>query len=211
MKNDYLIVMADIIASRQLDQAVGMTHFQQLVTSVNRECKSALLSPLTITLGDEFQGILKENSGLPKLVFELEEQALMLGAGFKLRYVFYEGIIDTPINHEVAYGMMGAGLTNARAQLTAIKRTGRRFNVFLAAAEKSAVLNNAFLLFQEIVDSWRREQDHQLIFSFLATEDYKQVAERLKKDRSLMWRRRKSLRIEEYLAIKKVLEYLAAT
>lgn len=211
MKNDYLIVMADIVASRELDQAAAMKHFQQLVNIVNKKSGQALISPLTITLGDEFQGIVRGISDLPALVFELEEQALMLGTGFKLRYVFYEGKIDTPINHEVAHGMMGTGLTHAREELTAIKRTAQRFNVFLGAVGKSAALNNALLVFQEIVDSWRREQDHQLILAFLTTADYKQVAENLKKDRSLVWRRKKSLRIAEYLAIKKVLEYLAQT
>ena len=211
MKKDYFIVMADIMASRKLDQATAMKEFQQLVAAVNRKCQPVLLSPLTITLGDEFQGIIQKIEDLPNLVFELEEQALMLNVGFELRYVFYQGKIDTPINHEIAYGMMGRGLTYAREELTALKRSNRRFRVFLNAVEKSVVLDNALLVFQEIIDGWQRGRDHLLLSAFLTTTDYKQVAEDLKKDRSLMWRRRKSLRIAEYLAMKKVLEYLAAT
>ena len=179
MKNDYLIVMADIVASGGLDQALTMQQFQQLVEAVNAKLGEALISPLTITLGDEFQGIIREIAGLPQLVFALEEQALSLGTGFKLRYIFYEGKIDTPINHEVAYGMMGAGLTQARAELMTGKRTARRFSVVLKDAEKSAALSDALLVFQGIVDSWRPEPDHRLVFAFLGTTDYKQVAENL--------------------------------
>jgi len=43
---------------------------------------------------------------------------------------------------------------------------------------------------------------------FLQQKDYKQVAEELNKDRSLMWKREKSLKLDQYFATKEIIKYI---
>lgn len=201
--------MADIVNSRELDQAEAMVEFKKIVALVNENWEKDILSPLTITLGDEFQGLIKELRSALTIIFALEEGLIMLNAKFKLRYVLYEGTIDTPINLKVAYGMMGDGLTHAREALDASKHSDRRFNVTLKEFKQSQVLNNTLFLYQKLVDNWNHK-DYNLIVNFVLFEDYKKVAKELGKDRSLMWKRRRSLRIDEYLSIKEIASYLVS-
>jgi len=208
MKSDYLVLMADIIKSRDFDQKNAMEGFHEIVHSVNKQWRGSLLSPLTITLGDEFQGIVRGMGDIADVVFALEEQSVIDGIEFKLRYALYQGAVDTPINKHLAYGMMGDGLTLARQRLSVMKRSSNRFHFSFRDDAKSKVINDSFLVFQSIVDKWNVDKDYYLVASFLKEQDYKDVAVTLEKDRSLMWRRMKSLQMEEYLAMKKVISYL---
>ena len=210
MKPEYLILMADIVDSRDLDQADTMEVFSEVVHRVNKGWKDYLLSPLTITLGDEFQGIINKQNNVSDIVFDLEEQLIRQGVEFKLRYVLWQGKIDTPINRHIAYGMMGEGLTQARERLALMKRTSNRFYFYLEDKEKSNIINDAFIVFQSIIDNWNSAKDYNLIPTFLDTQDYKEAALELNKDRSLMWRRMKSLKMDDYFAMKKVIAYLLA-
>jgi hypothetical protein len=118
MKNkEHIVLMADIIDSRKNDQNELMLKFRNVTEEINKSHKKGILSPMTITLGDEFQGVVKNISAAINLILELEEKLMLNNAGFKLRYVLYEGKIDTPINDKIAYGMLGEGLTKAREAL----------------------------------------------------------------------------------------------
>ena len=51
--------------------------------------------------------------------------------------------------------------------------------------------------------------DYELVTEFLKGGDYKTVAEKLKKKPSLIWKRKRSLKIREYKAIKTLIRRLA--
>ncbi len=68
-------------------------------------------------------------------------------------------------------------------------------------------MNLLFSIYQSIVDSWK-PKEFKLVAEFLKEKDYKVVARKLKKDPSLMWRRKKSLKINEYIAVKKLINLL---
>lgn len=206
---DYIILMADIINSGDKNSKQLMIDFQNVVADVNQKNKSLLLSPLTITLGDEFQGVAKNIKSAISLLFLLQERIIKLGAHFKLRYVIVEGAIDTPINEEVAHGMLGEGLTKARKLLEMSKGDERNYHFDLKKMKKAEALEDSLFLYQNIVDGWNLMRDDDLIVKFIELDDYKKVAEKLDKTRSLMWKRRKSLRIEEYFSVKKVINYIA--
>lgn len=206
---DYIILMADIINSGEKNSKQLMVDFQNVVVDINQQNKSLLLSPLTITLGDEFQGIAKNIKSAISLLFLLQEKIIKLGAHFKLRYVIVEGAIDTPINENIAYGMLGEGLTKARKLLEASKSEDENYHFELKDAKKSEALTHSLYLYQSIVDGWNLERDEELLNGFIELDDYKKVAEKLGKTRSQIWKRRKSLQIAEYFSVKKVINYIA--
>ncbi|OMP76727.1 hypothetical protein BW716_23310 [[Flexibacter] sp. ATCC 35208] len=99
-------------------------------------------------------------------------------------------------------------MTEARSFLTELKSANDRFYVTISDTEKSEVINNAFRVYQGIIDDWQVDNDFEIVSSFLENTDYKIVAEKLNKNRSLMWKREKSLRYKEYVSLKQVIYYL---
>ncbi|MFT2007576.1 SatD family protein [Pontibacter sp. 13R65] len=206
----YFILMADIISSSRHKGDLLMKQFKEVVNTVNEKHKELLLSPLTITLGDEFQGVALNLEAAIKVIVALEEVIVLQYKPFKLRYVLNFGQIETPINHEIAYGMLGNGLTEARELLEQVKHhRGERFIVKTGNQRQSITLQKTFILYQWLVDAWK-PADSQLIGAFLQESDYKVVAEQLGKVRSLMWKREKSLKIKEYLAARDLLHLIAS-
>lgn len=202
------ILMADIRNSsgqnaRKLSQA-----FKRLVQEANNRFRSRLLSPLTITLGDEFQGIPDSFLTGIEIILYLEEQILHQGLSIQLRYVLLRGKIETPLNKKIAHGMMGAGLSAARAHLEVMKDQADRFWVQSGKPDRDHALNQALHIFQGIIDSWK-PTDYTLVSTFLRLEDYKAVARKLKLNPSTTWRRRKTLRLSWYAASKDLMLFLA--
>lgn len=207
IKEKYYILMADIIGSGNHEGYALMKDFKEIIESINKENKERLLSPLTITLGDEFQGISRSLKDAISLIIKIEEKMVHAQKNIKLRYVLYHGSIDTEINPDIAYGMLGEGLTNARHLLESLKGERRdRFNISLESNPYLAeIMDLAFVGFQAIIDDWKFK-DFELISSFLHFKgDYKKVAEEVKKDNSSVFRRRDSLQIEEYFSSRRLL------
>jgi SatD family (SatD) len=204
----YLILMGDVIGSRNKDQSTLINGFKEIIQMVNKEKKTDFLSPMTITLGDEFQSVINDLPAALDIILKIEEKIVAGGKDFKLRYILEEGEIETPLNHKIAYGMLGSGLTSARERLESSKNDKARFVLQLVNKKRSRALNAAFLVFQGIIDDWKINKDYTIIGMFLQHKDYKQVAEQAHKDRSLMWKRARSLKLDEYFAIKEIIKYI---
>lgn len=197
--------MADIIDSRKTDQNKLITELKMVVDAINGTWKRSILSPLTITLGDEFQCIVMDIETSFKLVFEIEEFIIARSLQIKLRYVINYGKIETPINGNIAYEMLGSGLTQAREQLNLMKPNLNRFRLLNNTTEKSLhVLNDLFFLYISYIDSWK-SAENQMISEFLNGKDYKIVAAHLGMNKSSTWRRFKTLKIEEYNTTKNLI------
>ena len=207
-KGNYIILMADIINSREANQALLMQSFKEVIHKINEDQKDLILSPLTITLGDEFQAIFSKLSDAIEVLISLEEKKILENKRFQLRYIIVEGAIETPINRKIAYEMLGEGLTRARTLLNKAKAGKTNYTVDLKDKARSKALEDAFLVFSSIKSKWDKEEDLPAIRGFLRNEDYKIIADALHKDRSQIWRKEKSLQISQYLAIRSVIKYI---
>jgi hypothetical protein len=106
----------------------------------------------------------------------------------------------------VAHGMMGSGLTLARQQLTHKQRSRPQFQFALGDGDVALTraLNRYFRLVELLTKEWKGK-DCPLVLEFISSESNSELALKLNKDRSLIWKRRKSLRIEEYLILKELI------
>lgn len=199
-----IILMADVIGSSKQDAKHLMKDFRAVVESVNKKLDKGIVSPLTITLGDEFQGVVKNAHEAVKVILGLEASIMELEKPFKLRYVLHEGKIDTSINKNKAYEMLGPGLTEAREKLNSLKSTRKRFHVSLHDQSLNEQVNLMFTIYQGIADRWTKGQ-LKVVNAFMEFGDYKKVAEKLKKDPSVIWRRKKHLMIDEYNSVKELM------
>ncbi len=204
----HYILMADIIKSSDQNPNVLMDAFRKVTSDINLKYKKEFESPITITLGDEFQSIVKSLKVGLEVIINLEEHLIEQKRKFKLRYVLNYGEIATPINPNIALQMYGEGLTKARSLLGSQKKEKDRFLIENIDAVLSRKINLTFNMYQSIVDEWKY-RDFKVIASFIKHKDYKKVAIELEKDRSLMWRREKSLNIKEYFIVKELIFLLA--
>lgn len=204
-KDNKIILMADIQDSGSKNSINIMDFFRQIVDEINAVFKKNIESPLTITLGDEFQGVVKNVPNAISIIYYIEELIVKNNIDFKLRYVINEGKIDTEINPIRSYEMLGKGLTDARNQLNELKKTKSRFFISLNSQPKNIVLNESFLVFQNIIDDWNIKKDQEILAHFIDLEDYKKVALAVNRDKSQIWKRNKNLNIDSYFAIKRVI------
>ena len=199
----YVILMGDVIGSRQLDATDLRRGIQRLLSICNRSMKEDILSPYTTTLGDEFQGVAASLRAAAECIFFFEEKRIASEYDFGLRYVAHCGEIQTPNNREIAYGMMGPGLTRARALLTERKRGQPRIYFDLPNKRLADNLTRLCRVIDGLTARWDR-QDYKLITDMLSTPANEAVASKYGKNRSQIWKRRRHLLIQEYLLTKSV-------
>ena len=206
----HYILMADIINSGKKEQKPLMEDFKNLIAEINQIYKADILSPLTITLGDEFQGVIKNLAASIQIILTLEENSIHNKLNFKLRYVLNQGEIETPVNEKIAYEMLGSGLTEARLKLNDSKYKKFRFNIAIDDLLQQSILNDAFIIFENITDKWSLKNDYELASNFIQFKDYKIVSEKMSKTRSLIWKREKTLHMESYNAAKNIIQTITS-
>jgi hypothetical protein len=108
--------MGDLIASeRSPDRARLHADFNAAVQAANRGADAALVSPLTITLGDEFQGLAV--TLVDALVLVRRLRLTLLAADVECRFAIGRVRLSSPVNRERAWNMMGEGLAETRDRL----------------------------------------------------------------------------------------------
>ncbi|WP_268033637.1 SatD family protein [Algoriphagus sp. PAP.12] len=203
---DYWILMGDIVGSSESDSISLQKEFSKLIGKINLEYKDQLKSPLTITLGDEFQGIVEDLKKSIQIIVRIEEEKWKLEYPILIRYSLGFGEISTPINSEIAFGMLGQGLSEVRNSLTELKVKEERIVLTGDIHDKEKVSLSLGLLLEKQED-WKWK-DHEVISGYFQGKDYKRVAEELDKDKSLIWRRFKSLGFVSYEKRKRLLEII---
>lgn len=199
------VLMADIVGSRKKNGQELMKAFAEMTSLVTVKKRKNFLSPITITLGDEFQCVVKTLRDGVEVVFLMEELIVRKKLNFKLRYVLHYGKIETEINPKTAHGMLGPGLTHARKLLSELKGKGRH-RVLISTSNDAGdkLMNDCFFIYTGYVDSWNIG-DYETIAMFWDLKDYKKVANKLCKDVSLLWRKEISIFIRQYATIKNVI------
>lgn len=202
------ILMADVVASGAKNQKQLMKDFKKLIGKINESYQDYILSPLTITLGDEFQCVLKDLDASINIIIHLEEAIIHEKINFQLRYILNQGNIETPINKTIAYEMLGQGLTDARQKLTDVKQNKQRFLISIENKFQQEILTDAFIIAENIIDKWDLEKDYEVVSNFIKLKDYKLVAEAVNKTRSQLWKREKTLNIESYNSVKNIIQLI---
>jgi len=200
---NYYVVMADVIASRSRDSSQLMEEFENLIGNANTVFSEGILSPLTITLGDEFQGVVSTLADALKVMIWLEEARLRGEFRSRLRYVVHYGEITTPLNRQLAYGMLGPGLAEAREALSDKSRRRSRFRIELPDRRLASQLSKLLDVLFALTRDWKCE-DASLLFDMILNQNNEAVAVAHGKNRSQIWKRRRNLYVDEYASLKNV-------
>lgn len=110
----YIAIIGDLKGSRQIkNRAQAQLQIKQALEGVNQAYPECIVSKLTLTLGDEFQALIKPEKRmihmLDELYTSLEEYPFRLGIGY--------GEISTAIDKNISIGADGEGFWQARAAI----------------------------------------------------------------------------------------------
>jgi hypothetical protein len=114
--SSYAVLMGDIVGSERAPSLKAVHKaFNRAVTNANEVNADHIASPLTITLGDEFQGLLISFASAWDAAVALRLE--LLAAKIRCRFVVGIAKLETPLNRKQAWNMMGSGLAVAREKL----------------------------------------------------------------------------------------------
>lgn len=200
---DCYILSAEIKLDKgQRLEATEIKQFIDFIETIIPNEPDLLYSKSMFNLNKEFQCALASLKGGLELIIIMEEALLIKEKPFSLQYVITYGDIEIPRHKNLFRGIMGYGLTLADLKMQKLRdsRTDRFF-VDIRDREESVFLTKLLSLYRKVYDSWRRK-DCKLVLNLITFWDYAFISKEMDKDRTLVWKRRKTLNIQEYNTIK---------
>lgn len=113
---NHTVLMGDIVESEKFPSREHLhVVFNRSVDAANQKHGDDIASPLTITLGDEFQGLFFSRVAAFRVAHEMRLE--LLREGVRCRFVVGDVHLETPLNKSSAWNMLGRGLAEARGRL----------------------------------------------------------------------------------------------
>lgn len=177
---DKLLVLIGDIEDSQSVQDGDREALQEILSdklqALNEEYKESIVSPYTITLGDEFQAVFDSADAIFVQMLKVMSVIHPMGIRFSLAV----GEIDTPINSEQAIGMDGPAFHEARNGIEMLKESGYLFNIDFEGEVSPGlkIINNSLQLLSGRIRGWNKRR---LIILHMMKEgyDYKEISEAL--------------------------------
>ncbi|MCK5671759.1 MAG: hypothetical protein KAH95_00190 [Spirochaetales bacterium] len=117
MNTNYLILIGDIIESKKIDdRAEVQRKLSSIFTKLNKNCNN-IISPFTITLGDEFQAVFNSSKGIIHSLLTISK----LIFPYEIRYSLAIGKLSTELNRKTSIGMDGPVFYSGRQGIENLK------------------------------------------------------------------------------------------
>lgn len=206
MGNQNLVaIIGDIIDSKNIENRNKIQEkLNKILNKVNQDYEGYIVSKWTITLGDEFQVLLKPNLEIFKMLdyisYEMEDINIRFGIGL--------GEIYTDINHEVSLGSDGPAYWNARDAIEFIHNNnnyGKSKISFKSDDKNDDIINNLIYYTDWMKENWTSTQKqvlNTLLKNNIYEDNFKQrpLARELGISESAISRRISSSGIRLYLS-----------
>jgi hypothetical protein len=119
----YIAVIGDIIESKKLpDRYEAQRKLKHVLEDVNAQYSEYIESRFMITLGDEFQGLLKNGEKATRIIEYIQIKMYPV----EIRFGVGIGKIDTEINPLMPFGADGSAYHNARRMINTLKSSQKR-------------------------------------------------------------------------------------
>lgn len=192
----YCAIIGDIIESRAMqDRSAVQIEIKEILEEINEEFKSEIASRFTITLGDEFQGLLKSSKHvmgiIDKIKIKFHPNKLRFGVGF--------GEMYTEIIADMAIGSDGPAYYAARKAVEDIKKSNKRYeqpdqdiqvyNYEVKDSYKFDLLNTSLSLCTLIEKGWTDKQREVITHLLLNDESQREIANAIGLKQSSVQRR----------------------
>ena len=201
----YLALIADVIDSKMVQERFDLQkQLEKTLQTMNELFGEFLASNFTLTLGDEFQALLKVDAP----VFQIIDTLRSLLTPTQLRFGIGLGEIVTDIDPLQSIGADGPAYWNARAAINLVHQKNDYGNTqiyFSSGKEKQDFFVNALIASGEAIRSgWRGSQEEillDLLKRCVYSENFSQqdLAQSLEINPSALSKRLKSSSIRVYL------------
>lgn len=172
----YIAVIGDIKDSKTLKNRMQTQEkLKETLNNINQKYERNISSRFTITLGDEFQGLLCSGERTLELINEIERSMHPV----KIRFGIGIGEITTEIDRNMAIGADGPGYYKARSAIDYLKQNEKRKQTDTAdirieiEGENQApetMINTILTLLSVIKESWSDRQ-REVIWDMLEHQD----------------------------------------
>ena len=201
----YLALIADVIDSKMVQARFNLQkQLEETLQTMNELFGEFLASNFTLTLGDEFQGLLKVDAPVFQIIDTLRSELTPT----QLRFGIGLGEIVTDIDPLQSIGADGPAYWNARAAINLIHQKNDYGNTqiyYSSGKEKQDFFVNALIASGEAIRSgWRGSQEEillDLLKRCVYSENFSQqdLAQSLAINPSALSKRLKSSSIRVYL------------
>ncbi|MEW4618574.1 SatD family protein [Streptococcus xiaochunlingii] len=201
----YLALIADVIDSKMVEERFDLQkQLEKTLQTMNELFGEFLASSFTLTLGDEFQALLKADAPVFQIIDTLRSELTPT----QLRFGIGLGEIVTDIDPLQSIGADGPAYWNARAAINLVHQKNDYGNTqiyFSCGKEKQDFFVNALIASGEAIRSgWRGSQEEillDLLKRCVYSENFSQqdLAQSLEINPSALSKRLKSSSIRVYL------------
>lgn len=169
-----IALIADIVNSRKIeDRDKFQQKLEDQLRALNKR-NANLLSPYTLTLGDEFQAVYSKADNLFNDVWEI-----MSGLyPHKARFALGVGTLTTPVNPKRAIGMDGPAFHFARNGISELKETSYLMKIAGEEIPHLSLLNNCLYLVSQSAANWSANR-FQVLTGLLKGWSRKKIAGQL--------------------------------
>ena len=201
----YLALIADVIDSKMVQERFNLQkQLEKTLRKMNELFGDYLASRFTLTLGDEFQALLKMDAPFFQIIDTLRSEL----SPTQLRFGIGLGEIATAIDPLQSIGADGPAYWNARAAINLVHQKNDYGNTqiyFSSGNDSKDLLVNALIASGEAIRSgWRGSQEEillDLLKRFVYSENFSRqdLAQSLDINPSALSKRLKSSSIRVYL------------
>ena len=184
-KHSFVAVIGDIKDSRHLScRKEVQTGLQEILDGINKKYEKEITSKFLITLGDEFQGLLRTGEGVLNIINEIRMQMYPV----RLRFGIGFGQITTDIREEMALGADGPAYHRAREAVELLKEQEKKnrsvpadicFKMDAPDHRTEVLLNTIFDLIYVMESGWTDRHREIIWDMFLYRDGQQNTARRL--------------------------------
>ena len=169
----YISIIGDLVKSREIEDRAGVQEqLRQLLSGFNTEFEPFIAAKFVITLGDEFQGLVRRDFPFEAFFDRYDKQ---FGNDRPTRFGIGLGTVSTGFQ-ETAVGMDGPCFHNAREALNQAKKSKKE--IVVKGFEHNTALSALFDAMLDIRRGWS-ERQVEVIEKSLIAQNFNTIAEEL--------------------------------
>lgn len=173
----YLALIGDLVSSRNIQNRQQIQkQLLQLMDEINQRYKEVIISPFTVTTGDEFQALLKVDAK----IFQLIDDISLSFLPYVIRFGVGSGQMLTDINLQQSIGSDGPAFWNARKAINLIHQKndyGATQIAFCLGDEEASKQLNALTAACEFIKSRWTDNQTEILKTLLTMNLYQEEFE----------------------------------
>lgn len=173
---DYTVIIGDIIDSKGIkDRKQVQKTVKNVLSTINKKYSKDIAAEFSITLGDEFQGLLKNRNNIIDIISEIE----ITMAPVSIRFGVGIGSISTDINFKRSAEIDGSSYHRARTMIEELESnesqySKRQANILISSQEENIeidqLLNSILSICTVLKSKWTLRQ-HEIIHTYLLNDE----------------------------------------